>query len=219
MMWTRLKCIYKHNKTMPCPDEPKVAPIELEVLSGKEVRMQLLYNRIDDDEHKNRPTQMTVTCMPCPWEPTLPHPKARSTASRSTPKLGRILVQRMISRLGSRYTQMRCMSPNFASAMDNARSEQSLTGAILLLLNMEFELFKQLTPLLCQLLRQDLACPTTPHGFFPYGSLYCCWLIGRLLLVNGVTSNNARELASCTRRWIVSFDHIVHVKVDPDTVQ
>jgi hypothetical protein len=171
-------------------------------LDGREVIMQLQFNISSPG---TLPTSISSTIMPCLWEPVLHVPSGRSSKSRAAPpKQGRRLIQILTSRLGPRYAQMRCMSTEFASILDVARMEQSLTGAILQLLYLENDLFRQLVPLVCQIVRQSLASPRAE--FYPIGSLYCCWLVGRLMLVEPARNANARELAVRLRTWVLGAD-------------
>jgi hypothetical protein len=200
-----------------CPNETFIKPFSIYILSGREVKMGLAYSPfMENTESQDYPKFISVTVMPCPWEPVLQHPPGRVSNSRAvTPKLGRLLVQMLKKRLGPRYSQMRTMSPVFVTCMDTARLQQSLTGALLKMLDLSIQLFRQITPFICQILRQGLAYPRgNAEGFFPKGSLYCCWLVGRLLLVPG-ENPNARELAGKLRKWVLGGDQPQYSFVKP----
>ena len=183
--------------TQACFADANAYPTSITIREQKEVFMELTHTSCTPA----LPVCITVTVLPCVWEPSLSDPGARAM----TLKLGRKLIEFLIARLGPRYQQMRCMSPVLAAIFDDARREQSLTGALLCLLAIDSVLFSQLTHLICQAIRKDLASPG--REFYPNGSLYCCWLVGRLLLVQDSKSEhinlNARELAGNIRRWIL----------------
>lgn len=183
--------------TRACFTDDNVYPTAIAIREHKEVFMELAHTSCTPA----LPVCITVTVLPCVWEPSLPVPGARAMA----PKLGRKLIEFLITRLGPRYQQMRCMNPVLAASFDDARREQSLTGALLCLLSIDAVLFSQLTHLICQAIRKDLASPG--RDFYPNGSLYCCWLVGRLLLVQDLKSahinSNARNLATRIRTWVL----------------
>jgi hypothetical protein len=158
----------QHNMTCSMRNSATLYPVSIEVGTNF-----VLLGLGGAEEDYTACKEVRVTAMPCPYEPH---------ADTVKEKIGQLFVRELLMYLGTRYAQMRKMSPAFAQNIDYVRKLDSLSSCILYLYkNIDEHLFAHLTPYICQIVRQRYTAWAGVAEFYPNGCLYTCWLIGRLL--------------------------------------
>lgn len=176
-----------------CPrDEAKtlIYPVSLEAEANQAV---VRFGEPDPAWEEDIPSELLVSALPSAYEPH----------GRTKEKLGRVFARELLFYLGSRYLQMRKMSPSFSLAIDSMRKHQSLTSCLLVLADgLQPALFRCLVPYLCQIVRCRYCEWTGQAQFFPRGTLYVNWLVGRMVL-GGAPSPNRAMLARALQKLVL----------------
>jgi hypothetical protein len=138
----------------------------------------------------NNLEKMYVNALPSNYEPS------------RVKKVGRCFINSLVEYMGTRYAQIRKMSPALSKQIDLARKSESLTGSLLCIVNgnIHINLLEYLSGPICQTIRKNYCEWSGSETFHPNGYMYVSWLTGRLFLSGG---ENSRMLSLFIRRVIL----------------